>query len=254
VEQGAHLVVVELPGPSDLKAAVGEGLGLDPVVARDRDQGALGQGGRGGRQGADVGGDLGRVGQDGVGAVGLAGQDVGDALQEQGGRRPGAARGQPGHGGLGVGAHLVHAMAAQQRPQQRRPGLHRAGMREPIRGQPALGGGGPALDVVRLAGQHLQERSLGGDQRMLFDQPALLEPLEPPAGGLGASAGVGGEARLSTSLATRSASPAAWAWSMASSGRPLASHQAAARAWSCWISSGSRRSSSAPSRSWNRWW
>jgi hypothetical protein len=44
-----------------------------------------------------------------------------------------------------------------------------------------------------LAGQHLQEGSLDGDQRISFDQPLVLEPLEPPAGGLGASAGVGGE-------------------------------------------------------------
>ena len=37
------------------------------------------------------------------------------------------------------------------------------------------------------------ERSLQGDQRVPFDQSSLREPLEPPAGGLGASAGVGGE-------------------------------------------------------------
>ena len=89
----AHLVVVQLPGPGDLEGAVGEGLGLDPVLACDRDQGALGQGGRGGGQGADVGGELGRLGQDGVGTVGLPGQDIGDTLQEQGGRRPRAPRG-----------------------------------------------------------------------------------------------------------------------------------------------------------------
>jgi hypothetical protein len=61
------------------------------------------------------------------------------------------------------------------------------------RRRPALGGGRPAFGIVRLARQHLQQRPLHGDQRIPFDQPLLLEPGEPPAGGLGASAGVGGE-------------------------------------------------------------
>src|SRR4029453_3444289 len=149
--------------------------------------------GHGGGQGTEVGGDLGRVGQDRIGTVGLAGQDLGGALKEQGARRPRAPRGQPGHGGLGVGAHLVHPAAAQQRAQQRQPGLHRAGIRERPGYYRTFGGGGPAFDVLRLAGQQLQEGSLGGDQRIAFDQPLVFEPPEPPAGGLGASAGVGGE-------------------------------------------------------------
>jgi hypothetical protein len=64
-------------------------------VSCDHDQGALGQGGRGGGQGTDVYGDLDRVGQDRVGAVGLAGQDIGNVLQEQGRRPPRAPRASP---------------------------------------------------------------------------------------------------------------------------------------------------------------
>jgi hypothetical protein len=66
-------------------------------------------------------------------------------------------------------------------------------MRERARRQPALGGGGPAFNVLRLAGQHLQEGSLRDDQRISVDQSLVFEPLEPSAGGLGASAGVGGK-------------------------------------------------------------
>ena len=65
--------------PGDLEGSLDECLGLHPIGAHDRDQGPLGQGGRGGGQGTDVDGDLGRLGQDRVGSVGLAGQDIGDA-------------------------------------------------------------------------------------------------------------------------------------------------------------------------------
>ena len=63
-----------------------------------------------------------------------------------------------------------------------------------------------------------------------------------------------GFALTRTMRATMSAFPAAWAWSMAASGMPWASHHVAARWCSSATTSGSRRSSSADRRSRNRWW
>ena len=63
-----------------------------------------------------------------------------------------------------------------------------------------------------------------------------------------------GLANCNTRRATRSASPACWACSMAASGWPFVSLQVAARRCSSATLAGSRRSSSDNSRSRNSWW
>ena len=89
------------------------------------------------------------AGQDRVGPVGLTGQQIADPLQQLG-RGPLAARTELVEGGLGIGPHPVHPIAAQQRPQQRLIALDRAAVRERPGHWSLFGRVGPALGRDRL--------------------------------------------------------------------------------------------------------
>ena len=134
-----------------------------------------------GSTGAD--GDLGGVGQDRVGPVGLTGQQIADPLQQLG-RGPLAARTELVEGGLGIGPHPVHPIAAQQRPQQRPIALDRAAVWERPGHRSLFGRVGPALGRDRLTDQRLQPGPEHGHRRVASEQALVLEPAEPAAGGV----------------------------------------------------------------------
>ena len=142
------------------------------------------------------GGDLGGVGQDRVGPVGLTGQQVADPLQQLGRGPPLAGRAQLGQGGLGVGPHPVHAVAAQQRPQQRQIALDGAAVRQRPGNRPLFGGVGPALGRCRLSDQGLQPGPEHGHRRIASEQALVLEPAEPAAGGVDPPGAVGRHGQL----------------------------------------------------------
>jgi hypothetical protein len=150
VDQSAGDIAVQLPGLNHTLGLLGQGGGLLPVLMVHGHQGALGQGdrGRGQRTGAD--GDLGGVGQDRVGPVGLTGQQIADPLQQLGRGPPLAARTELVEGGLGIGPHPVHPIAAQQRPQQRPIALDRAAVWERPGHRSLFGRVGPTLGRDRL--------------------------------------------------------------------------------------------------------
>ena len=171
-----------------------------PLLAFHRDDGAFGQGGRDGRKGPGVGAHLGRVGQDQVCLVGVAVEQVGGPLDDHRGRPPWASRAQPGQRGLRVGPHLGHAVAAQQPTEHRQVALHGAAVRRrrrdrgTVRGAgPAFGGIRPAFGRRRPAHQRVHPGPEHRHRRVVVDQPLVLEPSEPPQGGLDPSAGVGPE-------------------------------------------------------------
>ena len=222
MHQGGIGIIVQSSGPDDLKRSPRERLGLTPVLASDCQQGALGQGGRGGGQRAVVDGRLHRLIQDCVGPVFLAGQQVGDSLEQQRWPQQGALWSQPVTGDPSVGAHPLHAVAAQTRMHQREVALHGAAVGErPPRSRAAFGRSRPALGSCRLPDERLEPGSKCGHRRVASNQVPLLEPCQPAADSVDPSGGVGELHRLATSRATRSVSPAAWAWSIATSGSPL---------------------------------
>jgi hypothetical protein len=200
VHQQAHDVVVQPPGRHDLKRLIGQGVGLGPVVACDRQQAALGQRGRDGGQGAGEPTHLDGVGQGRVGLVGLAVQQLSHCLDDHGGRPPWACRAQPGKGSLGIGPDAPDPVEAQQPAQHRQVPFHGAAIRRRLcscvgvgRCRLVLGGVGPAFGGHRPDHQCLDQGSQHGDRRVALDQRPLFEPPQPPLDGLDPPAGPGPE-------------------------------------------------------------
>ena len=226
VDQGADRVVVELPG---LARSPGPARpGPRPRPSRRvpiATMAALGQGDRGGRQRPGVGARP-RPRGPGPGRPGRRRRRAGSATPSSSSAvaRHGLAGLSPASAAWASAPHLGHAVAAQQRPQQRQVALASCCRRGagPPADRPAFGGIRPALGRRRPAHQRVDPGPEHGDRRVALDQPLVLEPLDPAQDGVDPSAGVGRlHQAAATSRATRSASPAAWAWSMASLGQPV---------------------------------
>jgi hypothetical protein len=193
MDQGAGHIAVQSSGPNHSLGLLGQGGGLVPALPVHGHHRALGQGDRGRGQRTGLGGDLDGVGQDGVGLVGLPGQQIADPLQQLSRGPPLTARAELGQSGLGVGPHPVHAIAAQQRPQQRQEALTGAAIRQRPGSRPVFGRIRPAFGRHRLTDQGLQPGPEHGHRPVASQQPLVLEPAKPAAGGIHPPGAVGGQ-------------------------------------------------------------
>ena len=104
--------------------------------------------------------------------------------QVQGRRGPPETAGGHGPGGeFGIGLHLFHAAAAQQRPEQRQPWFDRGTpVRQAGHGCSLLGNPGPAVGLARFPGHGGKHRRHNGGRGLIRHSTVIFEPPQPPLG------------------------------------------------------------------------
>ncbi len=193
MDDGARSVVVEEPVPQDGEALLRQSLGIGPVAAPDRHDATFGERGCGRRQRTHVQPGLHRPRQDRIGTLGLTVEQPRDPFERQRRRPPLAPGRQTVPCQLGVPSHLTHTVATQKSAQLGLPGVERAAVRERSRDRRPFTHGRPALGRGRLAHDRSEHGAEDRDRWIPFDQPAVVEPLEPTIDRLEAAPGIRGQ-------------------------------------------------------------
>ena len=170
------------PGPpQDGARLVGQGLGPVPFAAPHRQQRLLGQRLREGLVRACLLPDAGRNLEGRLAAIEFTAKDTRDSLKGLGRWHRYVLRREPLHGRVGVGAHLLDAVPAQQRPEQ---GGIRLEVRVSgpcrVRALPPVNGIGPPFGIRRPPGQCGKDRCPHGSQRVSVDPALVFQPTHPP--------------------------------------------------------------------------